>query len=250
MVVHTWPSRNVSSVRSGSGRRMRLTWTAESPTCRRSPSRGHRADPHRRQLGQVRLIAPRPAPCRDALTMRSSVPHRRRHDGCCKNCRAGTARDFGARGVAHLRHRRRPGLRRWPTSTSTIADGDFVSLIGPSGCGKTTLLRVDRRSRAADRGHDRASTAQTAEAARLDRAVRLRLPGAGPVPLAHGRAQRHAAAGGHGPAGGGAARARGALPGDGQPAGLRAQASLAALGRHAAAGLDRPRAVVRAQAPA
>jgi NitT/TauT family transport system ATP-binding protein len=35
----------------------------------------------------------------------------------------------------------------------TVHDGEFVSFIGPSGCGKTTLLRVDRRPRAAERRH-------------------------------------------------------------------------------------------------
>ena len=35
----------------------------------------------------------------------------------------------------------RQGHRRRTTSTSTVADGEFIVLLGPSGCGKTTLLR-------------------------------------------------------------------------------------------------------------
>ena len=68
-------------------------------------------------------------------------------------CRQGPG-DRGRGPDAHLRDRRRPGLCARPMSISTIGEGEFVSLIGPSGCGKTTLLRDDRRSRAADRGRD------------------------------------------------------------------------------------------------
>ena len=32
--------------------------------------------------------------------------------------------------------------RRWTTTSLTIREGEFFSLLGPSGCGKTTLLRM------------------------------------------------------------------------------------------------------------
>ena len=42
----------------------------------------------------------------------------------------------------------------------TIRRGELVTLLGPSGCGKTTLLRVDRRPRAARPGPGRACGAR------------------------------------------------------------------------------------------
>src|SRR3546814_10845352 len=47
----------------------------------------------------------------------------------------------------------------------------------------------------------------------------------------------------------GAPRQGGALPGAGEPRRLREEVSLAALGRHAATRLDRPRALLRARSP-
>ena len=49
----------------------------------------------------------------------------------------------------HVARRGRP--RRSRASTSTIAEGEFFSLLGPSGCGKTTTHADDRRLRGADR---------------------------------------------------------------------------------------------------
>ena len=43
---------------------------------------------------------------------------------------------------------------RSSTSTSTIAPGEFVSLIGPSGCGKSHAAAPDRQPHRADGGHD------------------------------------------------------------------------------------------------
>ena len=78
-----------------------------------------------------------------------------------------------------------------------IARGEFVSFIGPSGCGKTTLLRAIADLESADRRDDprqRHEPARGAGEARL----RLCVPGAGALSLAHGRRQHRAAAGDHG----------------------------------------------------
>ena len=63
---------------------------------------------------------------------------------------SGAARQGAARGLAMAEialERRLEGLRatgrsRSTSSTSTIADGEFVVLVGPSGCGKTSALRM------------------------------------------------------------------------------------------------------------
>jgi NitT/TauT family transport system ATP-binding protein len=65
----------------------------------------------------------------------------------------------------------------------TVAQGDFVSLIGPSGCGKTTLLRAIADLEQPTSG-ELTVNGMTPEQARLARILRLRLPGAGAVPLA------------------------------------------------------------------
>jgi len=73
----------------------------------------------------------------------------------------------------------------------------FVSFIGPSGCGKTTMLRViaDLQQPTAGtllvNGHERGTGASRAQ-------IRLRVPGAGLVPVADDREEPEAAAGGHG----------------------------------------------------
>src|SRR3546814_4288309 len=61
--------------------------------------------------------------------------------------------------------------------------------------------------------------------------LRLCLPGAGALSLAHGGAQRHAAAGDIGPELVRAPRKGGALPRPGEPQGLREELSLAAFRR-------------------
>ena len=43
----------------------------------------------------------------------------------------------------------------------SVHDREFLTLLGPSGSGKTTVLRHDRRVRAAQRRHDRAGRAST-----------------------------------------------------------------------------------------
>ena len=75
-----------------------------------------------------------------------------------------------------------------------IAEGEFISLIGPSGCGKTTLLRVIadlEQATVRQRAGQRHELARRAPGPRL----RLCVPGAGAVPVAHGAGQRDAAAG-------------------------------------------------------
>ncbi len=125
-----------------------------------------------------------------------------------------------------------------------IAEGDFVSLIGPSGCGKTTLLRIIADLRAADRRHPHGQRPHGRGSAAAP-AIRLRVPGAGAYPwrtvernvmlpleiMGIPAAQRRERA----------QRYLKLVNLDG----VRAQVSLAALRRHAAARLDRPRAVVR-----
>ena len=129
-------------------------------------------------------------------------------------------------------------------STSTIGKGEFVSFIGPSGCGKTTFLRV-----IADLEKPTAGTifvnGMTPEQAReqraygyvfqapalfpwrtIERNVALPLEIMG-IPAAEQRGAHQAHA-----------RPR-------QPHRLREEISLAAVRRHAAARLDRPRARLR-----
>ena len=129
-----------------------------------------------------------------------------------------------------------------------VEQGEFVSFIGPSGCGKTTLLRVVADLETGTAGRVLVNgVPPDAGAARTP--VRLRVPGPGPLSLAHGRAQRHAAAGDHGVFRRRAPRARTPQSRAGQSDRFRAQVPLAAFGRHAAARLDRARALLRS-APA
>ena len=47
--------------------------------------------------------------------------------------------------IERLASRSRPraaAISRSPTSRSSVADGEFVSILGPSGCGKSTLLYI------------------------------------------------------------------------------------------------------------
>ena len=132
----------------------------------------------------------------------------------------------------------------------TIARGEFVSLIGPSGCGKTTLLRVIADLEAADRRRDprQRHDARTRRARSRAYGYVFQAPALYPwrtiarnvaLPLeimGFAKAERDGARR-QGP------RAR-------QSHRLRAQISLATVRRHAAARLDRARAVVRSRSAA
>ncbi len=126
-----------------------------------------------------------------------------------------------------------------------IGKGEFVSFIGPSGCGKTTLLRVIADLEQPTSGDDLGQRHDAGASAREAR-LWLCLPGAGALSVAHDReamsrcrwrswaiakAEQASADRAH-------ARPR-------QPVRLREEISLAALRRHAAARLDRPRAGLR-----
>ena len=110
--------------------------------------------------------------------------------------RPATGESRCARTVVDVR-RRAAGARAGQVDLN-IAAGEFVSLIGPSGCGKTTLLRV-----IADLEHITAGQVlrQRRQPARRAAGARLRLcvPGAGAVPLAHRAGQCDAAAADPGP---------------------------------------------------
>src|SRR5690606_32082719 len=106
-----------------------------------------------------------------------------------------------------------------------------------------------RRPDRADHRHHRRRR-QDAQAGAGGPRVRLRLPGAGPLRVAHGPRERDAAARDHGLRQGPPPRAGARAPEAGRPRALRALLPVAALGRHAAARLDRPRARLRPQAPA
>ena len=71
--------------------------------------------------------------------------------------------------------RRHQALRRRSprstTSTSTIADGEFVVLLGPTGAGKTTTLRLVAGLEQPDAGTRRASAGATSRARRRRRAT-------------------------------------------------------------------------------
>ena len=146
--------------------------------------------------------------------------------------------------------RRRAGARAEGRDAQRSARGDFVSFIGPSGCGKTTFLRV-----AADLEPPTGGTitvnGMSPAAARQARAYGYVFQAAGLFPVAHasaatcgcrsrswaiGRAEQAARV----RAGARAGRARR----------LREEVSLAALGGHAAAGVDRAGAGVRRRHPA
>ena len=146
-----------------------------------------------------------------------------------------------------LRARQRHGARG--RSTSTSGRGEFVSLIGPSGCGKSTLLRIIGDLIQPTEGTVHVN-GKPAHQARIDRdygivfqdavlydwrtvarniSLPLELAGVGPPPARRARPRD--------------ARAR-------RADGLREAPSVAALGRDAAARLDRPRALVLAGAAA
>ena len=63
-----------------------------------------------------------------------------------------------------------------------IADGEFFSMLGPSGSGKTTVLRHDRRLRAADRRHGRARRRRRHPARAVRARRQHRLPGLRALP--------------------------------------------------------------------
>ena len=119
-----------------------------------------------------------------------------------------------------------------------IRGGEFVSLIGPSGLRQEHAAAADRRpdrSELGERERERQDVARGAPRTR----VRDRLPGAGPVRLAHGRGQREAAtrAHRHGPRF--APEARPAAPGARRARRLHAPLPVPTFGRHAAARRDR-----------
>ncbi len=130
-----------------------------------------------------------------------------------------------------------------------VERGEFVSLIGPSGCGKSTLLRIVGDIVEPHRGRDHRQREAGAQGAARPR-LRNRVPGARPLRLAHGGEEHRSAARDArlGPCEARRARPRNARARRARR--LRAAPSLAALGRHAAARLDRPRALVLARAPA
>ena len=78
-----------------------------------------------------------------------------------------------------------------------VARGEFVSFIGPSGCGKTTLLRAVADLETPDQRRNPRQRHEPARSAREAR-LRLRVPGAGALSVAHRRAQYRAAARDHG----------------------------------------------------
>ena len=129
-----------------------------------------------------------------------------------------------------------------------VAPGELVSLIGPSGCGKSTLLRIigdliDRRaarcSSTARPPTRRGSTATTGSSSRT--------PSSSTGARWRGTSRSRSSCS----AGPGAARGARARDARARRArGLRGPPPVAALGRHAAARLDRPRALVLARAAA
>ena len=102
-----------------------------------------------------------------------------------------------ARGVSLTFQTRDGEVQALANVNLQIAEGDFVSFIGPSGCGKTTLLRV-----IADLERPTAGTilvnGVTPGTGAAEAPLRLYLPGARALSVAHHRAQRHVAAGDHG----------------------------------------------------
>ena len=50
--------------------------------------------------------------------------------------------DLSRRGPQDLPAEERGVRRPRATSTSTIADNEFVTVVGPSGCGKSTLMNI------------------------------------------------------------------------------------------------------------
>ena len=74
-----------------------------------------------------------------------------------------------------------------------VTQREFVSLIGPSGCGKTTLLRLIADLEKPT-GGSIAVNGVTPEEARARPRLRLYLPGAGALSVAHDRQKRRPAA--------------------------------------------------------
>ena len=91
----------------------------------------------------------------------------------------------------HVTKRFPDGASPSTTSTSTIADGEFVILVGPSGCGKSTTLNMIAgledisERRAAHRRRGRRTTRR-----RKDRDIAHGLPELRPL-SAHDRAREH-----------------------------------------------------------
>ena len=159
---------------------------------------------------------------------------------------AAQALTVDARDVSLTFHTRDGEVEALSNVSLQISDGDFVSFIGPSGCGKTTLLRIIadlQRPTLRDHSDQR----RDAGAGAVGPPLRLYFSGAGALSLADDRAQRRLAAGNHGLRRPGAPQARRTISQAGEPFRLRTQISVAAFRRHAAAGVDRPRAVVRSR---
>ena len=180
----------------------RPLWHAERREGRRESSRRRRRhlrilhrEPARRLREAGEPVQPwrpeKPALAMEEAGWRASAWRRSRRSGGRRLRARSSSTCAGCRSPTRPRTARSTRSR---TSTSQVAEGEFVSFIGPSGCGKTTLLRVvadleqrDRRPRHGQRPDPGGGAARPR--------LRLHLPGPGALSLAHGRPQRRAAAG-------------------------------------------------------
>ena len=126
-----------------------------------------------------------------------------------------------------------------------IRQSEFVAIVGPSGCGKTTILKMVAGPGAVHRRHDHRRRPARRPAA--DRR-RHRVPGGDPARLARRAVERHAADRHppHGPRRS-TSRSRAHLLKATGLEGFEQQEALRALGRHAPARVDLPRAGARSR---